>query len=59
MRLIGKLICAVTRKHKRGVRIGREDGDGGYGDTKFEAVNFFRCPRCGAQWSRKVRNANK
>ena len=54
--MIGKLICWWTKKHKRGVRVpwtlGHELA------TQFVGkMVLFRCPRCGAEWTRKERNA--
>lgn len=46
--LLGKLVCLVTRKHKRGKRVAAQCN---------QELKAFRCPRCGATWTRKVRKA--
>jgi hypothetical protein len=47
MKLIGRLICAV-KGHKRGKWV----------DQGIEWKKY-RCPRCHATWSRKVKGENK
>jgi hypothetical protein len=53
MRLLGKLICLVTRKHRRGRRLTLVTV------TTATPLNWFECPRCGTQWFRKVRSDSK
>ena len=51
MNLLGKLLCFALGKHKRGRLVEPAlllAGAAGKEHT-------YRCPRCGAQWSRKVR----
>lgn len=43
--MIGRFICWITRKHKRGKRVGRND---------FVGAFTYQCPRCGLRWERKV-----
>ena len=43
--ILGKLICWITGKHKRGKRI---EGSPAH-------LPSFRCPRCSAVWARKVK----
>ena len=45
-RLLGKLACFITRKHKRGKRI-----------AQSQEAKTYRCPRCLSTWTRKVRPA--
>ena len=47
-RLIGMLVCKITKKHKRGKRT---EGEPAFG------MHEFKCPRCGGLWYRKARNA--
>jgi hypothetical protein len=49
--IFGWLICKVKGKHKRG-KIQRDEM---FGDKSV--VRTYACPRCGATWTRKVRNA--
>lgn len=47
--LIGWLICKVKGKHRRGVRAD---------DMPVEpGAIWYRCPRCGSTWNRKMRHA--
>lgn len=46
---LGRLICGVTRRHKRGKRLLMVTS------TSTTPVNTFACPRCGAQWTRKAK----
>ena len=46
--VIGTLICWL-RGHKRGKRITYRDG------MPSTDKHYFECPRCGAQWKRKVK----
>lgn len=43
--VIGSAICFLLRKHARGKRV----------DTPPGPVWKYRCPRCHATWTRKVR----
>jgi hypothetical protein len=52
--MIGKLICLIKRKHKRGKRVTDLPGIAASCAMGHE---LFRCPRCGATWSRKVKAA--
>jgi len=45
--LIGKLICLVTRKHRRGVRLTSNSPE------SLLPHHVYRCPRCLATWTRK------
>ena len=45
--MIGKLICWITGKHKRGKRVTPKD-------VQVENIVFV-CPRCGKQWERKAK----
>ena len=57
MKLIGKLICALT-KHKRGLRIhsqGERVGSATFTTTATYQANVYQCPRCGTVWTRKER----
>ena len=47
--MIGKLICWVTRKHKRGKRLFPSSLPA----EEFKGMDVFRCPRCHATWTRK------
>jgi len=49
MSLWGKIICAVKRKHARGSRI-----ESVLDDNHDPIARIYECPRCGAQWTRKV-----
>ena len=60
MKLWGKLICAVTRKHKRGKRVPLTMAGGtqytpGMLSGAHIGMNVYECPRCGATWTRKVK----
>ena len=68
--MFGWLICKVKGKHRRGVRVGfykegvTENGMPLIHEVSPEALAvlndgkmFYRCPRCGAVWTRKVRHA--
>lgn len=46
MNLIGRIICAVTRKHRRGRVVVNHVPN--QPDAKL-----YQCPRCGATWTRK------
>lgn len=48
--MIGKLICWITRKHKRGKLVGRNIGAN-------DGTSTYRCPRCNASWTRKAKAA--
>ena len=48
--MIGKLICMVTRKHKRGRRVSTSKKE--LFLNGMHEVTTFACPRCGAQWTR-------
>lgn len=49
MSLWGRIVCAVTRKHKRG-RLLKRAGIGTDGKTD---TAVYGCNRCGATWTRK------
>ena len=51
-RLIGRIVCAWTGKHKRGRLVGSYS-------TEQANHNEYKCPRCGERWTRKARNAGK
>ena len=44
MRLLGKFLCLVTRKHRRGKPVKLMD-DGEIGISR--SLKVFACPRCG------------
>lgn len=46
--LLGRFWCWAT-KHKRGVRVVEP--------YSLQRHPLYRCPRCGATWSRKARKA--
>ena len=50
MKLWGKLICAVTRKHRKGKRVPKD-----HRALLAENEVVYECPRCGARWTRKVK----
>ena len=50
MTILGKLICAMTGKHKRGKRVIPQS------ILEHVTVKVFECPRCGATWTRKVKS---
>ena len=45
-RILGRLKCFLLRKHQRGKRI-----------AQTQEAKTYRCPRCAATWTRKVRAA--
>ena len=51
--ILGKLICWATRKHKRGKQVALTDWERNEYGKLGQIV--YRCPRCGAQWTRKVK----
>lgn len=48
MNIVNKIICAL-KGHKRGKRLSMSESTG----TRL--LNHFRCPRCGAEWTRKAK----
>ena len=48
--MVGKLICWVTRKHKRGKRLQLVDGNI---PQLLPNATLYECPRCHATWTRK------
>jgi len=50
MKLMGMLICVLTRKHMRGKRVGQVPSV-----MAGKVVRDFQCPRCGGVWSREVK----
>lgn len=46
--MLGKLICWITKKHKRGKFVRAEDNG---------RVKFFACPRCKRETSYKAKAA--
>ena len=58
MNILGRLICAMTRKHKRGKKVGAVLS----GNTMLingvqvaAGQGLYECPRCFARWTRKVK----
>lgn len=51
--MIGKLICWITRKHKRGVRLMPSSMPA----DEFKGMDVFRCPRCGRLRKVKAKTA--
>ncbi len=51
--LWGKVVCAVLRKHKRGVRTNVL----AHGLQTLGGTQGYYCPRCGATWTRPARKA--
>ena len=58
--MFGKLVCCITRKHKRGKRVTIEKVPT---DTiqaaikKYGDAYYLGCPRCGAVWARPAKKA--
>lgn len=53
--LYGKLLCRAFG-HRRGKRVGGPMGVESQGSIPaVHKVNFYRCPRCSATWTRRVR----
>lgn len=48
--MLSKLICLI-KGHVRGKKVGSTEG----APVGF-VLNVYACPRCGAQWTRKVRS---
>jgi len=51
MKLLGKLICFITRKHRRGQLL--QTMGKLVGDAYITHARYF-CSRCGAQWVRRI-----
>jgi hypothetical protein len=49
---IGRIVCFVRRKHKRGKRLRPTDPPHVSGDQN---VTRYQCSRCGATWARKIK----
>ena len=54
--ILGKLLCWIAGKHKRGVRLKPTDPPHVPGDQN---VIRFQCGRCKATWTRKVKREAK
>ena len=64
--MFGKLVCWITPKHKRGIKMSREDGQSpaSWPLEKAEAAyragyDIFMCPRCYSAWKRKATRTAK
>ena len=55
MNLIGRLICFILRKHKRGKRVAHLAHSAG-GPVGGPSDTFrMQCPRCKAKWDRTIK----
>jgi hypothetical protein len=52
--MLGKLICWMLG-HKRGKKFGSRQLDKLSNNGNGTWATVYQCPRCGAQWTRKVK----
>lgn len=58
MLTLGKVICAIKRKHLRGKLLKVQYLDKTPGGQNYVRAHYG-CPRCGAEWTRKVRRIER